>query len=166
MNSPSSQLPVITPEKPLPDVITPGKQPPQTTPPENATFTIRLVVKRRKRKVVVYRGQEILATYPIAVGKPGWETPLGNFRVFNMEKDPIFKSFKTGKMIPPGPENPLGNRWIGIWTDGKTQLGFHGTNQEYLIGKAVSHGCIRMRNRDVMALYELVTIGTHVTVEP
>ena len=108
----------------------------------------------------------MVAKYPIAVGKPGWETPIGGFTVINKEEDPIFKSFKTGIIIEPGPDNPLGVRWIGIWTDGKTQLGFHGTDQPELIGKAVSHGCMRMHNKDVIALYKYVAIGTVVQVDP
>ncbi|MBC7516921.1 MAG: L,D-transpeptidase [Alkalinema sp. FL-bin-369] len=128
--------------------------------------SVRLVVQRSQRRVVVYKGKKVVAKYPIAVGKPGWETPIGGFTVINKEEDPIFKSFKTGIIIEPGPDNPLGVRWIGIWTDGKTQLGFHGTDQPELIGKAVSHGCMRMHNKDVIALYKYVAIGTVVQVDP
>ena len=135
----------------------------QSAPVEES---VRLVVQRSQRRVVVYKGKKVVAKYPIAVGKPGWETPVGGFTVINKEEDPIFKSFKTGVIIEPGPDNPLGVRWIGIWTDGKTQLGFHGTDQPELIGKAVSHGCMRMHNKDVIALYKYVTIGTVVQVDP
>ena len=128
--------------------------------------SVRLVVQRSQRRVVVYKGKKVVAKYPIAVGKPGWETPVGGFTVINKEENPIFKSFKTGVIIEPGPDNPLGVRWIGIWTDGKTQLGFHGTDQPELIGKAVSHGCMRMHNKDVIALYKYVAIGTVVQVDP
>ncbi|OUC15622.1 MAG: L,D-transpeptidase [Alkalinema sp. CACIAM 70d] len=127
---------------------------------------IHLVVRRGKRRVEVYKGETQLASYPIAVGKAGWETPIGDFTVISKEENPIFKNFKTGNVIEPGPDNPLGVRWIGIWTDGKTQIGFHGTNQPELIGKAVSHGCIRMHNKDVTALYQYVTVGTPVQVKP
>jgi len=146
--------------------VTPQHSKPVKMATNPAVREVRLVVKRNQRRVDVYQGEQLLTSYRIAVGKKGWETPLGNFRVFNMETNPTFKSFKTGKIIPPGADNPLGVRWIGIWTDGKTQLGFHGTDQEELIGKAVSHGCIRMHNKDVIALYQLVQIGTLVTVEP
>ncbi len=135
-------------------------------PDQPEVTIIRLVVKLSKRRVFVYRGKQTIASYPIAVGKPGWETPVGDYRVFNMEKNPIFKSFKSGHIIYPGADNPLGVRWIGIWTDGKTQLGFHGTNEPELIGQAVSHGCIRMRNKDVVALFDQVEIGTPVKVVP
>ena len=141
----------------------PGQANPST---HSNNLDTHLVVKLSDRQVHVYRLDKLLVSYPIAIGKPGWRTPVGTFRVFSKEKNPIFKSFKTGKIIYPGPENPLGARWIGIWTDGKTQLGFHGTNQEELIGQPVSHGCIRLRNQDVIALYEQVTIGTLVTIQP
>jgi lipoprotein-anchoring transpeptidase ErfK/SrfK len=143
-------------------VATPTPQASPTVPVEDP---IRLVVQRGKRQVMVYRGKTVVAKYPIAVGKKGWETPIGDFKVLTKEENPIFKSFKTGVVIEPGPDNPLGVRWIGIWTDGKTQLGFHGTDQPELIGKAVSHGCIRMHNKDVTALYAYVQMGTAVTVE-
>ena len=137
-----------------------------TVKPAPMEESVRLVVQRSQRRVVVYKGKKVVAKYPIAVGKAGWETPIGAFTVINKEEDPIFKSFKTGIIIKPGPDNPLGVRWIGIWTDGKTQLGFHGTDQPELIGKAVSHGCMRMHNKDVIALYKYVTIGTVVQVDP
>lgn len=142
------------------------KKPGQEVETEPAEDEIHLVVKLKAKVVYVYRGQEIIANYPIAVGKSGWETPKGTYHVFEQEVNPIFKSFKTGRIIQPGPENPLGPRWIGIWTDGKTRLGFHGTNQPQLIGQAVSHGCIRMHNKDVMALFDKVKVGTLVKVEP
>jgi L,D-transpeptidase ErfK/SrfK len=108
----------------------------------------------------------VVASYPIAIGRSGWETPIGEHHVFNKEVNPVFKSFKTGKLTQPGPDNPLGVRWIGIWTDGKTQLGFHGTNEPESVGQAVSHGCMRMLNKDVTKLFEQVEIGTPVSVQP
>ncbi len=164
-------------ESPNPNTATPETKPPAktdstNTPAEPNSITeptadeIHLVVRLKARRVFVYQGDKVLKSFPVAIGKAGWETPKGSFKVFSMEVDPIFKSFKTGEYIYPGPNNPLGPRWIGIWTDGKTQLGFHGTNQPKLIGRAVSHGCIRMKNEDVMKLYEKVKIGTLVKVEP
>ncbi len=127
---------------------------------------IRLVVRLGEKRVYVYRGKNSIKSYPIAIGKPGYETPQGSFNIFSREKDPTFKNFKTGAIIPPGKNNPLGVRWIGVWTDGKTQIGFHGTNRPHLIGKAISHGCIRMHNKDVIALYNQVKIGTLVQIVP
>lgn len=147
--------PTTSSEKPLPTIA----------PKAQVEEAIRLVVQRGKRRVLVYRGTTVLAKYPIAVGKTGWETPTGNFKVLTKEENPIFKSFKTGMIIEAEPDNPLGVRWIGIWSDGKTQLGFHGTDQPESIGQAVSHGCMRMHNKDVVALYKLVEMGTAVKVE-
>lgn len=133
---------------------------------ESISEEIRLVVKLKAKRVYVYKGDRQIKSYPIAIGKPGYETPQGSFNIFSREIDPTFKSFKTGAIIPPGKNNPLGVRWIGVWTDGKTQIGFHGTNRPESIGKAVSHGCIRMHNKDVIALYEQVKIGTLVQIVP
>ena len=60
----------------------------------------------------------------------------------------------------------MGERWIGFWTDGTNYIGFHGTPNEETVGQAASHGCVRMLNRDVLALFEKVGIGTIVVVEP
>jgi L,D-transpeptidase ErfK/SrfK len=162
---------VPNPIAPAPSVLPPVTAPiaTPTTPiaiPTATTDVMHLVLKRSKRRVYVYQNDKEISSYPVAVGKAGWETPLGEFKVLNMEPNPIFKSFKSGRVIPPGPDNPLGVRWIGIWTDGKTQLGFHGTNEPELIGQAVSHGCIRMMNKDVVKLYAQVKTGTPVQIVP
>ncbi|MBW4695730.1 MAG: L,D-transpeptidase [Lyngbya sp. HA4199-MV5] len=149
---------------PLPSLDSLPTQPEASQP--EATLSVRVVVKLSQRRVYLYQGDRVLAKYLIAIGKQGWETPTGNFQVLSKEKNPVFKSFRTGRLIYPGPDNPLGVRWIGIWTDGKTQIGFHGTNQEEFLGQAVSHGCIRMRNRDVTAMFEQIHLGTVVRVEP
>jgi L,D-transpeptidase ErfK/SrfK len=161
-------VPVPVPvTQPAPSVLPPLAAPlPPVVQPAPQADVVRLVLKRSQRRVHVYKNDKAIASYPVAVGKPGWETPLGDFKVLNMELNPTFKSFKSGRVIAPGPDNPLGVRWIGIWTDGKTQLGFHGTNEPELIGQAVSHGCIRMHNRDVVKLYDQVKAGVSVQVVP
>lgn len=128
------------------------------------TMNVRLVIKISQRKVYVYNGDKEIANYPIAVGKKGWETPKGNFKVIEMFEDPSWEHPWNGTVIGPGPENPLGDRWIGFWTDGKNYIGFHGTPAEQLVGQAVSHGCIRMRNNDVRKLFQQVRVGTPVIV--
>jgi lipoprotein-anchoring transpeptidase ErfK/SrfK len=125
---------------------------------------VHLLLKVGERKVYVYRGEKLLNTYPVAVGKKGWETPTGNWTVMILQKNPGWTNFKTGEVMPPGPDNPLGERWIGFWTDGKDEIGFHGTTNLASIGKAASHGCVRMSNKDVKVLYKLVRIGTVVRV--
>jgi hypothetical protein len=129
-------------------------------------FNLKVVIRLSKRQVFVYRNDNLIANYPIAVGKKGWETPQGNFSIIQMIENPSWQNPWSGKVIPPGPNNPLGTRWIGFWSDGKNFIGFHGTPGEHLIGQAVSHGCVRMKDTDVRALFELVAVGTPVIVEP
>ncbi|WP_353933144.1 L,D-transpeptidase [Okeanomitos corallinicola TIOX110] len=128
------------------------------------TIKTRLIVDLSDRQVYVYRYDEVIASYPIAIGKKGWETPTGNFQVIHKEHHPIWKHPITGQIFEPGTDSPLGDRWIGFWSDGKNEIGFHGTPNTDLIGAAVSHGCLRMRNADVRMLYEQVKLDTPVLV--
>lgn len=127
---------------------------------------LRLVIRLSERRVYLYDRDEVKTSYPIAVGRAGWETPVGNHEIINMVVDPGWQNPFTGAVIPPGPSNPLGDRWIGFWTDGDNYIGFHGTPNEGSVGRAASHGCIRMYNRDVRELFEKVAVGTPVIVEP
>ncbi|MGP1387753.1 MAG: L,D-transpeptidase family protein [Thainema sp.] len=127
---------------------------------------IELVIRLRDRKVYVYERDQVKATFPIAIGRSGWETPTGEHQVLQMIKDPSWQNPFNGTVIPAGPDNPLGTRWIGFWTDGQNYIGFHGTPNENSVGTAASHGCIRMYNRDVVQLFEMVEVGTVVRVEP
>jgi lipoprotein-anchoring transpeptidase ErfK/SrfK len=126
----------------------------------------QLIVDLSDRQVYLMQDGVQVANYEIAVGRAGWETPTGNFHVINMLADPVWQHPFTGEVFPAGAENPLGSRWISFWTDGIHQIGFHGTNQDDLIGQAVSHGCIRMRDGEVQALYNQVAIGTPVLIRP
>ncbi|NER79224.1 MAG: L,D-transpeptidase [Leptolyngbya sp. SIO1D8] len=126
----------------------------------------RLVIRLSERRVYVYRGNEVETSFPVAVGRGGWETPTGEFQVFSMLENPGWTNPFTNEVTPPGPDNPLGDRWIAFWTDGNNQIGFHGTPNRDSVGSAASHGCIRLYNEHIQELYELVDIGTTVTVEP
>lgn len=125
-----------------------------------------LLIKLSARRVYVYRGNQLRASYPIAIGKATWETPTGTFEVIEMQREPTLQNLSTGKVILQSVDNPLGARWIGFWTNRRNLIGFHGTPQEHLVGQTVAHGCLRMRNQDILALYTQVSIGTPVTVEP
>jgi lipoprotein-anchoring transpeptidase ErfK/SrfK len=127
---------------------------------------VRLVIRLNERRVYVYQDEQVYTSYPIAVGRAGWETPTGEYAVLNMVRNPGWQNPFTGEIIPPGPDNPLGERWIGFWTDGQNFIGFHGTPNAQSVGRAASHGCIRMYNRDVQELFEMVALGTPVTVQP
>jgi L,D-transpeptidase ErfK/SrfK len=144
-----------------------GQIRPVSTPdPQTVERSLNLVLSLSDRRVSVYSGDMLIASYEVAVGREGWNTPTGQFSVFQKQTNPTWQHPFTGEIIPPGPENPLGTRWIGFWSDGENSIGFHGTPDESVIGSAVSHGCVRMRNADVLALYEQVDIDTPVTVLP
>lgn len=134
--------------------------------PAIALQHLQLVVDLSDRRVYLYKDATLQANYEIAVGKEGWGTPTGQFKIINMQTDPIWQHPFTGEIFPAGAENPLGSRWIGFWSDGVHQIGFHGTNQDDLIGQAVSHGCIRMHDQDAQALYAQVVVGTPVVIRP
>ncbi|MEC4813117.1 MAG: L,D-transpeptidase [Scytonema sp. PMC 1069.18] len=125
----------------------------------------QVLVDLSDRRVYVYRGETVIASYPIGIGKKGWETPTGSFQVLNKQHNPIWQHPITGKIFPSGTDSPLGDRWIGFWTDGRNQIGFHGTPDDDLVGAAISHGCLRMRNPDVRLLYKQVGLGTTVEVQ-
>ncbi len=141
-----------------------------------------LVLDRRRRELVVIDRGMPLRRFPVAVGMPGWETPVGRFAVIEMRTDPVWEHPVSGLRIQPGPNNPLGSRWIGFHRDcqgrsgfnGQEQLvvqgcvvaGFHGTPNRASIGQAASHGCVRLYDEHVRDLFDLVRVGTPVTVLP
>lgn len=124
----------------------------------------KVVVDLSDHRTYVYVGDDVIASYPIAIGKKGWETPTGSFQVMHMRHYPVWRHPITGKVFEAGTDSPLGDRWIGFWSDGRNEIGFHGTPDIDLLGTAVSHGCLRMRNSDVRLLYEQVSLGTTVLV--
>jgi hypothetical protein len=126
----------------------------------------RLVLNLGERKVYVYQGNALKVSYPVAVGREGWETPTGQFKVTSMVKNPGWTNPFTGEVMAFGADSPLGERWIQFWTDNENVIGFHGTPSRESVGQAASHGCVRMYNEDVRELYALVRLGTPVTVEP
>lgn len=135
----------------------------QPTNSENQDY---LLLDLSERIVYIYYGKKVRASYPIAIGKKGWETPTGTFQIINMEYNPVWKNPITGEIISPGGDNPLGVAWIAFWMDNQRQIGFHGTPKPELIGQAVSHGCVRMSNQDILKLYDWVRIGMTVKVVP
>jgi len=127
---------------------------------------VQVVVDLSDRQVYLYKGTEEVDNYPVAIGKDGWETPVGQFQVIDMQIDPHWQHPITRTDVPPGPGNPLGSRWIAFLPMEDGVIGFHGTYQTELIGQAVSHGCIRMHNADIEALYEHLAVGVPVIVRP
>ncbi len=144
--------------------------------------TSSLVLFRAQRQLLVLENGRELRRFPVAVGMPGWETPLGRFEVIEMRANPEWEHPATGQVVPAGPNNPLGSRWIGFLRDcqgrsgfngqqhlevkGCVTVGFHGTPQRVSVGQAVSHGCVRLLDENVQDLFQLVEVGTMVTVLP
>jgi lipoprotein-anchoring transpeptidase ErfK/SrfK len=164
-----SNLPTLKPSatpSPTNNPQQPTKVPVSTVNPPQTPVedVVNLLVKLKAKRVYVYKGEKIIARYPIAIGKKGWETPTGDWQVLEKIKNPSWTSFKTGKVLSRRVENILGARWIGFWTDQQDVIGFHGTSNLKSIGTAASHGCVRMYNRDVKALYKMVKVGTVVKV--
>ncbi len=155
--------------QPVPDAVVapePAVDATTSTDQNAEAQAVRLLLKISERKVYVYRGETVEASYPVAVGRAGWETPTGEFSVFHKLVDPGWTNPLTDEVMAPGPDNPLGDRWIAFWTDDNNVIGFHGTPNRESVGTAASHGCVRMYNEHVRELYDLVALGTPVVVEP
>jgi len=122
--------------------------------------TLRIVINVPARRLFLVAGPRLVESWPVAVGKPSTPTPVGRFRILQMAKDPTWAP-KGRPAVPPGPRNPLGTRWMRISEDG---YGIHATNDPGSIGRARSHGCIRMQVADAEALYARVSVGTPVEI--
>jgi lipoprotein-anchoring transpeptidase ErfK/SrfK len=121
---------------------------------EKQAATRRVVVSIPDRKLALMESGRVVRIFPTAVGAPKSPSPAGSFTILNRITDPTW--YTKGKIVPPGKANPLGTRWLGLSVKG---YGIHGTNIPSSIGRNASHGCIRMRNRDVEQLFELVSVG-------
>jgi L,D-transpeptidase ErfK/SrfK len=119
----------------------------------------QVIISIADRQLAVIEQGQVLRTYPIAVGARGTPSPDGDFVIINHAKDPVYRH--GDKEIAPGKDNPLGTRWMGLSLKG---YGIHGTNVQSSVGKAISHGCFRMRKQDVEELYALVQVGDTVMV--
>jgi lipoprotein-anchoring transpeptidase ErfK/SrfK len=141
-----------------------------------------VVLDRRRKVLRVIEGNRVVRRYPVAVGMPGWETPVGQFTVIEKRANPTWEHPANGRLLPPGPANPLGSRWIGFHRDcrgrsgfngqehlevkGCVEAGFHGTPNRSSVGRAVSHGCVRLLDEHARELFDLVSLGTPVIVLP
>jgi lipoprotein-anchoring transpeptidase ErfK/SrfK len=130
------------------------------------TANTRVVISLSRRRLTLYQNDEVRGEFTVAIGQDDWETPAGDFAIRDMRTDPVWQHPITKEAIGPGPSNPLGSRWIGFLVEGQYHIGIHGTNQETLIGEAVSHGCVRMLEADIHTLYSHVKVGTPIKVVP
>ncbi len=121
----------------------------------------QIIINLPSRTLELYQGKTLLKEYQIAIGKPSTPTPIGEFTIFEKELDPCWYPPGKGYVVPSGPNNPLGYRWLGV----APLYGIHGTNAPWSIGAAVSNGCMRMQEEDVEDLFERVACDTPVKIE-
>jgi hypothetical protein len=126
-----------------------------------------IVVDRSQKRLYFYRNGQLQKTYPVAVGMPAYPTPAGHYRIIYRIKNPIWINPKSPwskdmpDVIPAGPGNPLGTRALAL---NARAVFIHGTYTVSSIGRAASHGCIRMRITDSEELYNRVVPGTPVDI--
>jgi lipoprotein-anchoring transpeptidase ErfK/SrfK len=132
------------------------------------TLTLEAVAQNEHRQVIisvldhklaVLEKGAVLRKFDVAIGASASPSPTGRFVIVNRLSNPTY--YHPGVVIPPGPDNPIGTRWIGLNRKG---FGIHGTNAPSSVGKSASHGCIRLRNRDVEKLFALLSVGDTVEI--
>jgi lipoprotein-anchoring transpeptidase ErfK/SrfK len=123
---------------------------------DRATFTLRL-----------WKHLKLAKSYTVAVGQEGLETPEGLYDIQEKQENPswhvpdsAWAGSLAGQVIPPGPEDPIKARWMGIFEG----AGIHGTEEVESLGSAASHGCVRMSIPDVIELYPQVEVGTPIYI--
>jgi lipoprotein-anchoring transpeptidase ErfK/SrfK len=138
------------------------------TPAEvtRAVFRNVIVIRRGSNQLQLFNYERLRKRFRVATGEAVYPTPLGRFRIVVMWRNPWWyppnSSWARGlKPVPPGPNNPLGTRWMGLSAPG---VGIHGTPNSGSIGYSVSHGCIRMHIPDAEWLFGVVAVGTPVFI--
>jgi lipoprotein-anchoring transpeptidase ErfK/SrfK len=126
-----------------------------------------IVVDRPAFRLTVYERLRPKKTFTVAVGRAGLETPAGLYHVQDKQVNPSWHvpnsswaGALAGKVIPPGPQDPIKARWLGIYNG----AGIHGTDELSSLGSAASHGCIRMAIPDVIQVYDWVPVGAPVFI--
>ncbi|MGA7525455.1 MAG: L,D-transpeptidase [Acidobacteriaceae bacterium] len=130
-----------------------------TATPAVTAVTRTIVVSLEDRRLALLEDGVVKQVYPVAVGKDATPSPTGTFTIVARVTNPTY--YHSGKVIPSGPGNPVGTRWMGLSDKG---YGIHGTNEPRSIGKAASHGCIRMGRRDLKDLFAQVRTGDVVEI--
>jgi lipoprotein-anchoring transpeptidase ErfK/SrfK len=128
-----------------------------------------IVVHVDSNRLDLYEGFSVSRSWSVATAKPGWITPVGEWRLYQKRENPTWHnpaldSWGAGlpAVVPGGPGNPMGTRALYITAPGLIRI--HGTTTPSSIGTYASHGCIRMHNEEIEQLYELVPVGTKVII--
>jgi lipoprotein-anchoring transpeptidase ErfK/SrfK len=125
-----------------------------------------IVIRRGSNRLFLYDGMRYRRAFTVATGQSQYPTPLGRFSVVVKWRNPWWyppnSPWAQGqKPVPPGPDNPLGTRWMGLSAPG---VGIHGTPSDSSIGYSVSHGCIRMHIPEAEWLFTHIDVGTTVFI--
>lgn len=143
---------------------------PQVVPPGPADGVL---INVPQRMLFLRSAGQLVAAWPVAVGRPDWPTPVGHFRVAQLRRDPVWhvpvsiqeEMRREGKPVlsevPSGPDNPLGHAWVGLDAPG---YGIHGTNAPASIHSFRTHGCIRLDDDHATQLLQAVHLGTPVHI--
>ena len=130
--------------------------------PAQAETSIQISLKNRY--LTLFDDGKVIGKYPVAIGAPESPTPAGSYAITKMEPAPTYH--KKGKLIAPGPKNPVGVRYMAYVQIGTGEYAIHGTAWPNWVKlrSAVSLGCIRMLNNDVIQVFNRVKVGTPVVV--
>ena len=138
---------------------------------ETASAPIVIKIDTKTNMLGIFQGEQLIAAYPVTIGSAHLASPIGEWKVRRITKMPTFRYDKEmlqhGKrsgnfhLLPPGPRNPVGVMWIAL---NKKGIGMHGTNEPDSIGRAASHGCIRLANWDVVRLATKIKPGDNVSI--
>jgi lipoprotein-anchoring transpeptidase ErfK/SrfK len=131
----------------------------QTSSSQKPRAPRRVLVSIADRRLAVIEDGNVLAYFPVAVGAAINPSPTGEFEIVNRVANPAY--YHEGVVMAASANSPVGTRWIGLNLKG---YGIHGTNAPKSIGQASSHGCIRLRNRDVERLYAMLRVGDVVSI--
>ena len=124
-----------------------------------------IIINKSNNTLYHLKSKEIINKYPVATGKDVKYTPEGKFTIITKYINPAWGGAGRYKPIKGGaPNNPLGKRWMGLNINGGGSYGIHGNSDEGSIGRYASLGCIRMFNKDVEILYDLINKGTAVWI--
>lgn len=134
-----------------------SRNPSKTAPRPSARKVV--LVSIPDRKLAVLEDGKALVYFTVAVGAAVSPSPTGKFEIVNRVANPAY--YHDGVVMPAGGDNPVGTRWMGLNVKG---YGIHGTNAPRSVGHATSHGCIRLRNRDVERLYTMLRVGDVVEI--
>jgi lipoprotein-anchoring transpeptidase ErfK/SrfK len=135
----------------------PAQKPPQKSAKDS--HTRQIIISIPDRRLALLEDGQLVKVYSVAVGRRETPSPDGEFTIINHAVDPTYRH--EGKEVAPGKDNPLGTRWMGLSEKG---YGIHGTNVQSSVGKVASHGCFRMKKKDVEELYRRVQVGDAVSV--